>query len=95
MLINLGILVMELDLIEAIGATTRNSYDPKLINGLFGEVTLVKNSYINKFGYTGYGIGFDRGTTCSFVSGGFGPNVLIFGVDMSGTTHIDNKKRTY
>ena len=36
-----------------IGATTRNSYDPKLINGLFGAVTLVKNSDINKFGYTG------------------------------------------
>ena len=88
MLINLGILVMELDLIEAIGATTRNSYDPKLINGLFGAVTLVKNSDINKFGYTGYGIGFDRGTTFSFPSGGFGH-------DMSGSTHIDNKKRTY
>ena len=79
---------MELDLIEAIGATTRNSYDPKLINGLFGAVTLVKNSDINKFGYTGYGIGFDRGTTFSFPSGGFGH-------DMSGSTHIDNKKRTY
>ena len=58
-----------------IGATTRNSYDPKLINGLFGGVTLVKNSDINKFGYTGYGIGFDRGTTFSFPSGGFGHNV--------------------
>ena len=41
---------MELDLIEAIGATTRNSYDPKLINGLFGEVTLVKNSYLINLG---------------------------------------------
>ena len=78
------------------GATTRNSYDPKLINGLFGAVTLVKNSDIKKIGYTGYGIGFDRGTTFSFPSGGFGHNVLIFGVDMSGSTHIDNsfRKRT-
>ena len=78
-----------------IGATTRNSYDPKLINGLFGGVTLVKNSDINKFGYTGYGIGFDRGTTFSFPSGGFDHNVLVFGVDMSGSTYIDDKKRTY
>ena len=78
-----------------VGATTRNSYDPKLINGLFGAVTLVKNSDINKFGYTGYGIGSDRSTTFSFPSGGFGNNVLIFGVDMSGSTHIDNKKGTY
>ena len=75
-----------------IGATTRNFYDPKLINGLFGAVTLVKNSDISKFRYIGYGIGFDRGTTFSFASGGFGHNVLIFGVDMSGLTHIDNKK---
>ena len=59
---------------------------------MFGAVTLVKNSDINKFRYTGYGIGFDRGTNFSFPSGGFGHNVLIFGVDMSGSTHIDNKK---
>ena len=45
-------------------------------------------------GYTGYGIGFDGGTTFSYPSGGFGRNVLIFGVDMSKSTHIDNKKRT-
>ena len=78
-----------------IGAATRNTYDPKLIKGLFGVVTLVKNSDINKFGYTGYGIGFDRGAIFSFPSGGFGHNVLIFGVDMSGSTHIDNKKKSY
>ena len=75
-----------------IGATAKNSYDPKLINSLFGVVTLVKSSDINEFGYTGYGIGFDRGKTSSFPSSGFGHNVLIFGVDTSGSTHIDNKK---
>ena len=60
-------------------ATTTNYYKPELINGLFGAVNLAKNSDINKFGYTGYGIGFDRGTTFSFPSGRFGHNVLIFG----------------
>ena len=49
---------------------------------------------INLGGYTGYGIGFDGGTTFSYPSGGFGRNVLIFDVDMSKSTHIDNKKRT-
>ena len=49
---------------------------------------------INLGGYTGYGIGFDGGTTFSYPSGEFGRNVLIFGVDMSKSTHIDNKKRT-
>ena len=73
-------------------AATRNSYDTKLINGLFGAVTLVKNSDIDKFGYTGYGTGFDRGTTFSFPSGEFGHDVLIFDVDMIGSTHVDNKK---
>ena len=80
--------IVNIYIVYEISAITRNSYDPKLINGLFGAVTLVKNSDINKFGYTGYGIGFDRGTTFSFPSGGFGH-------DMSGSTHIDNKKRTY
>ena len=75
-----------------IGATTRNSYNLKLINCLFGALTLVKNWDINKVRYTGFGIGFDKGTT--FPSGGFDHNVLIFGVDMSGSTHIDDKKRT-
>ena len=87
--------IVNIYIVYEIGATTRNSYDPKLRNGLFGAVTLVKNSDISKFEYTGYGIGFDRGITFSFPSGGFGHNVLIFGADMSGSTHIDNKKRTY
>ena len=87
--------IVNIYIVYEIGATTRNSYDPKLINGLFGAATLVKNSDINKFGYTGYGIRFDRGTTFSFPSGEFGHNALIFSVDMSGSTHIDNKKITH
>ena len=83
--------IVNIYVVYEIGATTRNPYDPKPINGLFGAATLVKNSDINKVGYTGYRIGFDRGTTFSFPSGGFGHNVLIFGVSMWGSTHIDNK----
>ena len=78
--------IVNIYIVYEISAITRNSYDPKLIKGLFGAVTLNKNSDINKFGYTGYGIGFDWGTTFSFPSGGFGR-------DMSGSTHIDNKKK--
>ena len=51
------------------------------------------NADINKYGYSGYGIGFDRRSSFSFPSGGFGQNVLIFGVDMSFSAHIDNKKK--
>ena len=42
---------------------------------------------------TGYGIGFDRKGNFSFSGGGYGQNVLIFGVDMSFSVHIDNKKK--
>ena len=30
---------------------------------------------------------------CSFPGGGFSQSVLIFGVDMSSSAHIDNKKK--
>ena len=58
-------------------------------NCLFGAVTLTKNADIDKYGYSGYGIGFDRRGGFSFPGGGYGQNVLIFGVDMSFTAHID------
>ena len=54
---------------------------------------MTKNINIDKYGYSGYGIGFDRRSNYSFPGSGFGRNVLIFGVDMSFSTHIDNKKK--
>ena len=56
-------------------------------------VTLTKNADIDKYGYSGYGTGFDRRSSFSFPGGGFGQNVLIFGADMSSSAHIDNKKK--
>ena len=66
--------------------------DPTLKSCLFGAVTLSKNVDIDKYGYSGYGIGFDRRSSFPFPGGGFGQNELIFGVDMSSSAHIDNKK---
>ena len=60
---------------------------------MFGAVTLTKNTNIDKYGYSGYGIGFDRGSSFSFPGGGFGQNIIIFDVDMSFSVHIDNKKK--
>ena len=54
---------------------------------------MTKNADIEKYKYSGYGIGFDRRSSFSFPSGGFGRNVLIFGADMSTSIHIDNKKK--
>ena len=36
------------------------------MNCLFGVVTLTKNADIDKYGYSGYGIGFDRKGRFSF-----------------------------
>ena len=65
---------------------------PTLENCLFGSVKLTKNADIDKYGYSGYGIGFDRETSFSF-GNDFGKNVIIFGVDMSSSTKIDNRKK--
>ena len=40
-----------------------------------------------------YCIGFDRRGTFSVPSCGFGQTVIIFGVDMSSSVHVDNKKK--
>ena len=53
---------------------------------------MTKNADTDKYGHSGYGIGFDRRSSFSFLGGGFGQNVLIFGADMSSSAHIDNKK---
>ena len=80
-------IVYELNKIAAIG----NNFHT-LQNALFGAVTLTKNTDIDKYGYYGYGIGFDR-RFHSFTGGGSSQNVLIFGVDTSSSAHIDNKKK--
>ena len=66
---------------------------PALENCLFGAVSLTKNADIEKYGYSGYGIGFDRHGSFSFPGTGLGRNVIIFGVDMSSPTKIDNRKK--
>ena len=76
-----------------LGASSSNDNDPTLKNCLCGAVTLTKNADIDKYGYSGYGIGFDRRSSFTFPGGGFGQNVLIFGPDMSSSAHIDNKKK--
>ena len=69
------------------------SSNPTLENCLFGVVTLTKNLDIDRYGYSGYGIGFNRKGSFSFSGGGSGQNVTLFGADMSSSTHIDNKKK--
>ena len=64
--------------------------NPTLVNDLFGAVSLTKNADINKYKYSWYGIGFDRGNVYS-VGNGFGRNVITFGTDMRSSVYVDNK----
>ena len=80
-------------IIYELAGSSSHSDDPTLKNCLFGAVTLTKNADIDKYGYSGYGIEFDRRGSFSFRRDGFGQNVLIFRVDMSFSALIDNKKK--
>ena len=57
-----------------------------------GAVRLTKNTDFDKYKYSGYGIGFDRKGSYS-IADEIGRNVIIFGVDMSSSLHIDNKRK--
>ena len=83
--------VVNIYIVYEFGASSSSSSDTLKI--LFGAVTLTKNTDIDKYGYSDYGIGFDRRPSFTFPGGGFGQNVLTFGVDMSSSAHIDNKKK--
>ena len=85
--------VVNIYIVYELGASSSNVNDPTLKICLFGAVTLTKNVDIDKYGHSGYGTEFDKRGSFSFPSGGFGQNVLIFVVDMSSSTHIDNKKK--
>ena len=54
---------------------------------------MTKDADIEKYVYSGYGIGFDRKSSFSFPNDGFGQNLIMFGWDMSSSAHIDNKKK--
>ena len=78
-----------------LGASSSHVKNPTLKHCLSGAVTLTENAGIDKYGYSGYGIGFYRKESFSFPGGGYGQNVLIFGVDMSFYAYLILKKKIY
>ena len=82
--------IVKIYIVYELGSSGSNDNDPALKNCLFGAVTLTKNADIDKYGYFGYGIGFDRRSSFSFPGGGFGQNVLIFVI----LVHISSWERT-
>ena len=85
--------VVNIYIVYEISKSINISDYPTLENCLFGAVSLTKNADIDKYKYSGYGIGFDRHGSFSFPGTGLGRNVIIFGVDMSSSTKIDNRKK--
>ena len=71
----------------------RFDYYPVLENTLFDAVKLPKNSEIDMYKYSGYGISFDRLEIFSFHAGRFVCYVIIVIVDMSSSVHVHNKSK--
>ena len=66
--------------------------DFKLKDCLFGGVKFAKNAYLNKYVYSGYGIWFDLLSEISLPDGSMSENIIIVGVDINSSVHIDNQK---
>ena len=82
--------IVSIYIVYELGASGSHNDDPALKNCLFGAVTFNQTADIDKCGYSGYRIGFDRKSKFSFPNVGFGQNVLIFGADISSSAHINN-----
>ena len=52
--------IVNIYIVYELGASSSNFSDPTLKNCLFGAVILTKNTEIEKYKYSSYGIGFDR-----------------------------------
>ena len=63
---------------------------PTLENCLFRAVSLTKNIDIYQYKYSGYGIGCSRKREFSF-GNRYGRNVNAFGVDLTNSSHANNK----
>ena len=62
-------------------APRTNNSDVTLENRQFGAVKLTKIADIDKYKYSGYGIGFDSKGSFSYPSGGSGKSFITFGYE--------------
>ena len=62
---------------------------------LLRAVIITKNADLDKYIYTSYGIRFNSRSEFSLTDGSIYKNVISFGVYMSSSMHIDNKKRYF
>ena len=72
--------------------------DNNLKNCLFGVMEAARPNNTkdpDNFVSSGWGIGFDHGGTFSYPDGGIVRNVIIFGVDMSGSVYASNNTKDF
>ena len=72
--------------------------DNVLKNCLFGVMEAARPNNTkdpDSFIYSGWGIGFDHAGTFTHPEGGIARNVIIFGVNMSGSVHASNKTKDF
>ena len=87
--------VINLYISYALGPQLKNlNTDFTLGNYLFESVKLTKNAHLDKYKYTGYGIGFDSRSEILFGAGSYGKHVIIVGAEISSSAHVENKGRT-
>ena len=60
---------------------------------LFGSVKLINNTDPDKYKYSNYSIGFNSCSEFSLADSSIGKDVIIFGVDMDSSVHIDIKNK--
>ena len=84
--------VINIYIVYEIDKSVNISSYPTLENCLFGAVRLTKHVDVDQYKYSRYGIRFNRKGFFS-VGDEVGTNIIIFGVDKSSFSHIDNKKK--
>ena len=64
--------IVNIYIVYELGASSSHNNEPTLKHCLVGVVTFTKSADIDKYGYSGYGIGFNRRSSFSFPGGGLG-----------------------
>ena len=83
--------VVNIYIVYKMASTSTSFSNYTLKNSLFGAVKVTKNSDINKYKYSGYGIVFGSKGSFLHADGTYGVNTIIFGTDLSSCRHANNK----
>ena len=73
--------IMNIYIVYGISKNYNERNYPTLESSLFGAVKLTKNTGVNTYKYSGYGIGFDGHGHFSYPGIEVGKNVITFGVE--------------